>query len=192
MLKIDFIDESVDMSQPGVRDYIGSARISLRELKVHKKLEKTFELFDEERRACGSVYLSLRIYDAKEYAYNNTLDSYSNVAQSKMIINGVVTSIVNKFARAGLEDIDHIIGMLFMKDNSGQQRVTRAMFKEFVLQDMSVEGLNENQVDIFLKTHDLLSQRELISKHELRAIFEFPFMEARNRLIEEEAHLPGP
>ena len=29
VLKIDFIDESVDITQPGMRDYIGSARIPL-------------------------------------------------------------------------------------------------------------------------------------------------------------------
>ena len=32
VLKIDFIDESVDITEQGNRDYIGSARVPLRDL----------------------------------------------------------------------------------------------------------------------------------------------------------------
>ena len=38
ILKIDLIDESVDLSQPNANDYIGSVRIPLRELMLHEEI----------------------------------------------------------------------------------------------------------------------------------------------------------
>lgn len=47
VLKIDFIDESVEMDQAGVKDYIGSARIPLSELLVKKSLQAEYPITDQ-------------------------------------------------------------------------------------------------------------------------------------------------
>ena len=51
VLKIDFIDESVDITQQGNRDYIGSARVQLKDLMQlpyeRRKLGKEYPIIDE-------------------------------------------------------------------------------------------------------------------------------------------------
>lgn len=49
MLVIDLLDEAVDIAQAGARDYIGSARIPLREAHVKGQIKGTFAILDEQR-----------------------------------------------------------------------------------------------------------------------------------------------
>ena len=53
VLRIDFIDESVDLDDHGARDYIGTARIPLRDLAVPKPIKGTFPIHNENNRQCG-------------------------------------------------------------------------------------------------------------------------------------------
>lgn len=55
VLVIDFMDEAVDIEQPGVRDYIGSARIPLREAYIKGSMTGKFALLDDERDQNGEV-----------------------------------------------------------------------------------------------------------------------------------------
>ena len=64
-LKIDFIDESVALSQMGdAPDYIGSVRIPLRELLKENKVERTHPIIDNSNREMGRASISLGFYDA--------------------------------------------------------------------------------------------------------------------------------
>lgn len=47
VLTIDIIDESIDMTVSGSRDYIGSVRIPLREIVVKGAISGTFAVIDE-------------------------------------------------------------------------------------------------------------------------------------------------
>lgn len=53
VLKIDLIDESVDYTDVNLRDYIGSARIPLRELISKGRFSGVFPVQDEQRNNCG-------------------------------------------------------------------------------------------------------------------------------------------
>lgn len=64
------------------------------------------------------------------------------------------------------------------------------MFKEFIITDIQVPGVNERDLDLFLKTHDLLHSKEVMSRQELKSIFDLPFREARDHMIEREAMQP--
>jgi len=55
VLQIDLIDESVDVTQTGQRDYIGSVRIPLREIVIKGEIKGTFAVTDENRRQCGEM-----------------------------------------------------------------------------------------------------------------------------------------
>mmetsp|Transcript_16383 Transcript_16383/g.11526 ORF Transcript_16383/g.11526 Transcript_16383/m.11526 type:complete len:136 (-) Transcript_16383:1886-2293(-) len=68
-LKIDFIDDSVDIRQTSMRDYIGSARIDLRELLRKGKLDMNAPIIDDLRNQTGSVHVKLAIHDVNQ---NNT------------------------------------------------------------------------------------------------------------------------
>lgn len=50
VLVIDLIDESVDMTIQGMRDYIGSVRIPLREVIIKGAVNGTFSVLDENRK----------------------------------------------------------------------------------------------------------------------------------------------
>jgi len=47
ILKIDLIDESVDITQPNAKDYIGSVRVPLRELMINEEFADNFPIKDE-------------------------------------------------------------------------------------------------------------------------------------------------
>lgn len=53
VLVIDLIDEAVDLTQTGMRDYIGSVRIPLKEVIIKGVISGTFTVIDENRRQCG-------------------------------------------------------------------------------------------------------------------------------------------
>lgn len=55
VLKIDFIDDSVDISQVSMRDYIGSARIPLRDLLRQKHISGTYPIIDDLKHETGQV-----------------------------------------------------------------------------------------------------------------------------------------
>lgn len=84
--------------------------------------------------------------------------------------------------------------MLFMKDNSNMQRVTREMFVDFILVDMRVadnNDLSKHDLDIFLSTHEQLAGKALFTMQELKSIFEHPFKEARLAAARKEAVAPN-
>jgi hypothetical protein len=58
-LQIDLIDESVDMTEPGMRDYIGSVRIPLREVVTKTVCAGDFAVMDENRRQTGDLRLKI-------------------------------------------------------------------------------------------------------------------------------------
>jgi len=45
--------------------------------------------------------------------------------------------------------------------------VTKQQFKEFLIQDMKVPGLNDQELSIFLKTHQVLNKLELYTREDL-------------------------
>ena len=61
ILKIDFIDESVEMTASGARDYIGSARIPLKNLLTQGSLEGDVEIRDEHSGITGKVRVRMTL-----------------------------------------------------------------------------------------------------------------------------------
>ena len=67
VLTIDLIDESVDMTVSGMRDYIGSVRIPLREVIIKGTISGTFAVIDEQRRQTGDLTVKIVMKDADSY-----------------------------------------------------------------------------------------------------------------------------
>lgn len=67
VLTIDLIDESVDMTVSGMRDYIGSVRIPLREVIIKGVISGTFALIDEQRRQTGDLTVKIVMKDANSF-----------------------------------------------------------------------------------------------------------------------------
>jgi len=64
ILKIDFIDESVEMTATGSRDYIGSARIPLKELMTRGLMEGDVLIKDEHGSNTGKVLVRMTMQNA--------------------------------------------------------------------------------------------------------------------------------
>ena len=67
VLTIDLIDESVDMTVSGMRDYIGSVRIPLREVIIKGAISGTFAVIDEQRRQTGDLTVKIVMKDADSF-----------------------------------------------------------------------------------------------------------------------------
>jgi hypothetical protein len=67
VLTIDLIDESVDMTVSGMRDYIGSVRIPLREVIIKGAISGTFAVIDEQRRQTGDLTVKIVMKDAHSF-----------------------------------------------------------------------------------------------------------------------------
>lgn len=63
VLQIDVIDESVDMTMPENRDYIGSVRIPLKEAVTKGLVHGTFALMDENRTQTGDLEVRIQMCD---------------------------------------------------------------------------------------------------------------------------------
>lgn len=73
------------------------------------------------------------------------------------IVQKTIDLIARKFAASSFEELDITLDMLFIKDRSNQQRVTKDMFKEFILMDMKVPHVSERDLDLFMQTHELIA-----------------------------------
>ncbi len=63
VLVIDLIDESVDMTVAGTRDYIGSVRIPLKQVYQTGVIESTFNVVDENLRTNGQLQVKVEMFD---------------------------------------------------------------------------------------------------------------------------------
>lgn len=66
VMLIDFLDESVDLSQQDAKDYIGSARVPLQELLAKGQLKFPAPIKDENGNECGKVTVKLVLRSAKQ------------------------------------------------------------------------------------------------------------------------------
>ena len=67
-LVINLIDESVDITVPGARDFIGSVRISLLEVMRKQSLSNSFPVVDETNTQCGELHVRMSITDGHVFA----------------------------------------------------------------------------------------------------------------------------
>jgi len=192
VLKIDFIDESVDINQPGQRDYIGSARIPLIELWSKSKIDSAlpFPIMDENDREAGAVAVKMAVHDAAKFVREDAFgDQTTSFVGAKRIHTQVVNKVAEKLAQAEFDDFNILLDMLFSKDRTNQNRVDRQQLCDFLITDMSVP-IHVKDLELFMKTHEAICDKQLYERSELRSIFERPFKEAREAQIVREANRP--
>ena len=100
--------------------------------------------------------------------------------------------IVGKLAESNFDDLDLLLNILFMRYPSAKpgqiQSVSRAQFKEFLLHEIKVPNLSEQDIDIFIKTNTQLSEHQLFTRELLKSVLELPFTRVREHRIEIEAN----
>ena len=153
------------------------------------ELSGDIDIRDEHSGITGRVNVRLALHDAKKRAELSMAasDGLGGVMQHKRIHTDVINKISSFFAAGDFEEIDMYLDMLFMKDSTNMQRVTREMFIDYIMTDMRIPEVGKRDLEIFLRTHDLLQQKSLFTRQELKAIFERPFREARMNAARKEA-----
>jgi hypothetical protein len=59
------------------------------------------------------------------------------------------------------------------------------MLKEFVLHDIGNCQISEREIELFLKTNTQFAGREILTRLDLKQVFEVPFKEVRSQAIQE-------
>eukprot|EP00347_Sterkiella_histriomuscorum_P001912 403370193 len=182
LLKIDFIDDSVDMTQPNAKDYIGSVRIPLRELMLNEHLEDNFPIYDDNRVETGRVEVKMVCKDFTPYPYElNEADLTGQMKMSKYAEREIIQRIAMKFAESMSIDIEIIFDMLL--ENGENYKISKQRFKDYLLHTMNVR---EQDIDILLKTNIHIQGKDHIDKNDFKNMFEQAIAEARQSIFDEQ------
>jgi hypothetical protein len=62
--------------------------------------------------------------------------------------------------------------MLMAMDYNNQDSCTREQLKSFLISSMKMDSLIERDLDIFMRTHEMLADRPVFHRTTLKAIFD--------------------
>lgn len=150
------------MTVSGMRDYIGSVRIPLREVIIKGAISGTFAVIDEQRRQTGDLTVKIVMKDAD--SFEDQIIGVNMISQSTKIQGEVLRRTAIHFAQSGFEDLDLLFDILFLKDNSQSGKVTKEMFKDFVFSDLKMAQVTERDLDLLMKTHPGFSGKTIINR----------------------------
>ena len=66
--------------------------------------------------------------------------------------------------------------------------MTRGQFKEFLIDELKIRNLNEQDIDIFIKTNIKLKEHQIFTRELLKSVLEDPFTKVREHRFEIEAN----
>lgn len=117
LLQIDLIDESVDMTVAGMRDYIGSVRIPLRKLMITGSIADTFAVVDENRRKTGELNVKITMHSVDDLS-GMTIEESMRLKRATQTEKETINKIVSLFAQSSPDGLDLVLDMLFTLDNT--------------------------------------------------------------------------
>jgi len=181
VLQIDVIDEAVDIIRAS--DFVGRVRIPLAAISLQgtsSELSDCFPLKDEAGQETGRMEVKIIVKEAQNYTDTRKGDQF---VVSKFTEREVVTKIAAKFAESLMESIDLIFDMLIEPGNYESNKISKQRFKDYVLS--ITDQLKDQEIDILLKTHQLLQGKDYIELGDFRTIFEMPVQQAKQKKLEE-------
>lgn len=99
-----------------------------------------------------------------------------NVGQTGSLQITVVQQVANHLATQ-FDTLDAALDTLFFKDNTQQGKVTRAMLKDFLLNQVCVK-LTERDIDLMFKSNEIMAQNEVLTRADLNAALRKYFNDA--------------
>lgn len=117
VLQIDLIDESVDITQQGKRDYIGTAMVPLHEVAINHPIQGNFDVQDENRMHCGELQVKVSIFDQESYDQAHIEEEMQLTNMLKMS-SDTMRRIATTLAKRSFTDFDMVLDILFIKDES--------------------------------------------------------------------------
>lgn len=185
VLKIDLIDESVEMKE-GQDDYIGSVRIPLREVLMNEELADNFPVKDAMGRETGRMEIKLTCKDYNAYATSAYQGAEGHgVTLSKFIEKDIITKISEALAEIPYEDMDLMFD--FFNQGADPNKIFKKDFKEFILLNLRVRNVKETDLELFLKSSFFLQNKDYIDRNDFRNLFEYHVRETRNKKLEHTA-----
>lgn len=145
ILIINFLDKGVDFGEvtqlDNLKDYIGSVRISLRDLATGsmKVIEDDhFPVKNHLNKTMGTAAVKISFNSADSAQEVIAIaDERTRMRENELIMNEVTEKIVKGFAEFGFDDFDMIVDML-LKKNKENNQVSLDQFKQFVIEDCKV------------------------------------------------------
>lgn len=125
--------------------------------------------------------------DYKPAQVNQLIQGAESMGQARKATNEVVKVIADTLARTEFHDLDTLLDILFMKEENGYgERVSKSSLREYILDDMRCP-VDSKDLDIFLRTNQILQGKEIVSRTNVKQVFEQPFRKARAEMIEKTA-----
>jgi len=124
-LKIDFIDEAVDMDafkQNEMADYIGSVRFPLKTMLQQTQYEGLCPIINMENQKMGTAEIILKYVDADSpEAVVHIRDDREDAFKSQIIQKNVRMLIVRTLAEFDFEHVDTMLDTLFVEDKMDRE-----------------------------------------------------------------------
>jgi hypothetical protein len=139
VLQIDLIDESIDITRPEAKDFIGRVRIPLHVVFVgggtgNDEYSESVAVLDEEGRTKGHLDVKLTCKDMISLGERDGQQLGGESFQiSKFAERELVNKISEKFADSLIESTDMIFDMLIEAGAYDTQRISKFRFKDYIL-----------------------------------------------------------
>lgn len=65
--------------------------------------------------------------------------------------------------------------------------MTKGQLKDFLLNDLRIGNVTEKDIDVYMKTHPVLADKDVLTSNDLKLAFENAFNEAKERIFLEQA-----
>ena len=102
--------------------------------------------------------MRITLHDKVKFVHDEALGEQSRIVGANNLQTKIILMIASKLAEAEFEDFNILLDMLFSKDRSNVQRVTRQQFSDFIITDMAVP-IHSKDLDIFMRNHETLCTR---------------------------------
>lgn len=192
-LKIDFIDESVDMEAfkyNEMADYIGSVRFPLHRMLTENKFEGRFDIINMKNELMGQAEIIVKFVDADSAEALALLGTEREDAyKSQIIQKQVKMTIVRTLVEFDLPDLETVLDMLFTVDNmNSNKEITTDTFKQWILRDAKVT-VSERDLMLFMKANPALCRKScLVDKEDLVQMLGDTYRQARYEFLEKKQY----
>jgi len=185
ILEVHFIDDSVDLNK-GQNDYIGTVRIPLRELLTTGKIHEHFAITDDSGKENGSAEISITVVTRDASESIRTLRGEHGLQVTRAVERDVLQKIAKKFSEAPNDDCDVLFSLFLEGRDLKKDEITKKRFKDVLLLDFKLQGVREEDLNIFLRTHPDLASKDTISLADFKHVFEQAIANAKQEQMEEE------
>jgi hypothetical protein len=158
------MDDAVDLTVAGARDYIGKAKIPLNSLSETASIHGEFAIFDEKGLEGGKVRVLISLFNKENFNYGSAAG-----LSSHLIMQETIKKIISHQSE-GHASCDMMLHV-WLGSSGGVQSFTQTSLSDLFLHTLKIPGLTKNDVDVFWKGEGLDKTSGKIGFAELKKVF---------------------